>query len=78
MRSVAETLASVTPVLLLPDGGRPADSALRAALYGWAFRSNAGTPPADIAAALAWVSSHSRPLADLNGDQDLVLDALNV
>lgn len=77
MRSVAETLAGVTPVLLTPDAGRPADRVLRAALYGWAFRGNAGDPPEDVAAVLAWVSAHSRLLADLNDDQDLVLDALN-
>jgi hypothetical protein len=66
MRSVAETLANVTLVLFRPGDGRPADDVLRDALYGWAFRSNAGDPPEDIAAVLAWVAAHSRPLADLS------------
>lgn len=77
MRSIAETLTAVTQALLLPDDGRSTDDALRNALYGWAFRNNSGKPPDDIAATLDWVAAHSRPLADLGKDQDLVLDALN-
>jgi integrase len=48
---------------------------LREALYGWAYRHRAD-PPADIAAALDWIATHSRPLMDL-ADPDLMLDVLD-
>jgi integrase len=75
LRSIAETFATVTPVLLAPGTGRPDDVLLREALYGWAFRDRAD-PPSDIAAALDWVAEHSRPLSDL-ADTDLMLDVLD-
>ena len=63
-RSTGETLATVTPVLLIPGRRRPDDKALRHALYGWAFR-NRLDPPENIVRVLEWVADHSRPLADL-------------
>jgi integrase len=75
VRSVAETLATVTPVLLVPGEGRPDDGQLRELLYRWAFRDE-HDPPEDVAAVLRWVADHSRPLADL-ADPDLVLDVLD-
>lgn len=75
VRSAAETLATVTPVLLVPGDDKPADAQIRDALYCWAFRGR-DDPPEDVAAALDWVASHSRPLADL-ADRDLVLDVLD-
>ena len=75
MRSVAETLATVTPVLLVPGSGRPDDGQLREALYGWAFRDS-HDPPEEVAAVLRWVADHSRPLADL-ANPDLMLDVLD-
>jgi integrase len=75
VRSVAETLATVTPVLLVPDTGRPDDGQLREALYGWAFRDK-HDPPEEVAAILHWVADHSRPLADLS-NPDLMLDVLD-
>jgi integrase len=75
VRSVAETLATVTPVLLVSSTGRPDDGHLREALYGWAFRDG-HDPPEGVAAVLRWVADHSRPLADL-ADPDLMLDVLD-
>ncbi|HLM88460.1 MAG TPA: hypothetical protein VK284_05440 [Streptosporangiaceae bacterium] len=75
VRSVAETLATVTPVLLVPGNGRPDDGQLREALYCWAFRDR-HDPPEHVAAVLHWVADHSRPLADL-ADPDLILDVLD-
>ncbi len=73
-RSVAETLATVTPVLLIPGMGRPADTAIWQALYGWAFRSQPH-PPEDVARVLAWIAEHSLPVSAL-ADADLMLDVL--
>ena len=75
VRSVAETLATVTPVLLVPGEGRPDDGQLREVLYRWAFRDK-HDPPEDVAAILRWVADHSRPLADL-ADPDLMLEVLD-
>ena len=38
---IAETLATVTPVLI-EGRGRPSEVEMRAALYGWVFNSRAG------------------------------------
>jgi integrase len=75
VRSVAETLATVTPALLVPGEGRPDDSTLRDALYRWAFRDRHDTPE-EVAAVLRWVAGHSRPLTDL-ADPDVMLDVLD-
>jgi len=73
-RSVAETLATVTPVLLAPGRGRPDDIVLRRALYGWAFR-NQPEPPEDTARILEWIAEHSLPISAL-ADEDVMLDVL--
>ncbi len=73
-RSVAETLTTVTPVLLAPGRGRPDDTVLRQALYGWAFR-NQPDPPEDAARILEWVAEHSLPVSAL-ADEDVMLDVL--
>jgi integrase len=75
MRSIADTLATATPVLLVPGKGRPDDAQIREALYCWAFRGKED-PPEPIAEALRWVAGNSRPLADL-ADRDLMLDVLD-
>jgi integrase len=73
-RSIAETLATITPVLLASGRGRPDDAALRQALYSWAFR-NQPDPPEDIAGILEWVAEHSLPVSAL-ADEDVMLDVL--
>ncbi len=78
-QSIAEALATITPVLLTTMRGAPDGTTLRTALYGWAFnkkRRKAGQPPAEIDRALRWVEAHTRPLADL-ADTEVMLDVLD-
>jgi integrase len=79
-KSIAESLATVTPALLATDRGRPADRDLRAALYGWAFnraRREAGPPPAQLANAVGWVRSNTVRLPVLVQDASRVRAALD-
>ena len=65
---IAETLATVTPVLLSERRGWPSDSAMRAVLYGWAFNSrarNAADPRAAFADVIRWLETHTVPVAEL-------------
>jgi len=78
-QSIAETLATVTLVLLADGRGRPEDLVLRRVLYAWAFnkqRHDSTEPPDDIARALAWAEQNSRPVSDL-ADTELMLDVLD-
>jgi hypothetical protein len=80
--SVAEALATVAPALTKPTGRRPADRALRAALYGHTFnpsRRTAALDP-DVARALTWLERASLPISQLNNLQIIraALDALTV
>ncbi|WP_433868443.1 tyrosine-type recombinase/integrase, partial [Saccharopolyspora sp. CA-218241] len=57
----ADTLATVTPLLLASDRGRPDPKVLRKALTGWAFntkRRDADKPP-EVAQALRWVAANT-------------------
>jgi integrase len=76
--SIADALATVTPVLVVSAGAgrRPAAKVLRAALYGWAFNMHrrAMEPPPEVADALAWVERYSLPLPQLLKED--VLDRL--
>ncbi|MFD8393086.1 tyrosine-type recombinase/integrase [Streptomyces sp. NPDC059680] len=85
--SIAESLAVVTPVLVTSKRGAPRPAVLRAALYQWAFRAVRGPegawvprhlaeePPAEILAALEWISAHSIKVKDLE-DPALLRPAL--
>ena len=67
-RSVADTLATVTPALLPQAPGRPTDEVLRAALYQWAFSKNrrdTQEPEPHIRAALDWIAANSPAAADV-------------
>jgi integrase len=74
-RSIAETLTTVTSLLVEPDRARPSDGALRHALYLWAFR-NQSDPPEQAAEILSWVAGHWLPLSTL-ADEDTMLDVLD-
>ncbi|QFY06143.1 tyrosine-type recombinase/integrase [Nonomuraea phyllanthi] len=53
---------------------RPDDAILRIALKKWAYRpgrTDVEQPPAEIAAALAWLADHSRPVAYLAEDENV-------
>jgi integrase len=67
-KSIAESLATVTPALAEDQDGRPDPALLNRALYGWAFnvrKREAGPPPEDVAEALAWVERTSLPIEEL-------------
>jgi integrase len=68
---IADALATITPALTTPGGGKPPAAVLRAALYQHAFNpARAGTDPgAALTAALAWARCHSLPLAALTDPQ---------
>ncbi len=80
-KGIAETLATVTPTLLVTDRGAPGDEDIRAALYGWAFnkaRREAGEPPEPLASAIRWLEGNTVDMSALM-DAALVrktLDAL--
>ncbi|GAA1315413.1 tyrosine-type recombinase/integrase [Pseudonocardia xinjiangensis] len=67
-QGIAESLATVTPALLSSTKSRPADTTMRAVLYGWSFnarRRAAGPPPGELIRAQRWIAAHTRPVADL-------------
>jgi hypothetical protein len=60
--SVADALATVTPVLVTTTRGIPDQQILRGALYGWAFnkeRRESAELDAEKAAAIAWIRTNS-------------------
>ncbi|MGW4662889.1 tyrosine-type recombinase/integrase [Streptosporangium sandarakinum] len=75
--SIAETLTAVTPALVRDKRGAPEPAVLRAALYRWAFNKQRreSEKPAEVAAALKWVTKASVPLADLS-EYDVITAAL--
>ncbi|NEA57989.1 site-specific integrase [Streptomyces sp. SID13666] len=89
--SIAETLATLTPVLVRDTKGAPHRDVLRIALYAWAFRfirdgsdavlkprSTMEPPPDDVAAALVWIAEHSMQVSELGRSTTVraALDAL--
>ncbi|HEY5987323.1 MAG TPA: hypothetical protein VIV12_13255 [Streptosporangiaceae bacterium] len=80
--SMAEALATVTPLLTKTTSRRPPARMLRAALYGYAFsllrRSRA--PELATASALAWLERYSLPVSCLSDPQIIraALDGLCV
>src|SRR5262245_45149190 len=67
--SIAEALATVTPILVTTTRGRPEAKTLRAVLYGWAFHKanresvQLGDPDG---AALKWIRDHSLKVTTLD------------
>jgi integrase len=67
--NVADSLATVTPVLVDTLQGMPEQKVLRKALYKFAFNLNSPDPedwPSEITAALRWVEQHSIPVHNLS------------
>ena len=67
--SIADALATVTPVLVTTTRGIPDQRDLRAALYGWAFnRDRRATTEldGDQAAAINWIRANSLQVATLD------------
>src|SRR5215469_10117904 len=67
--SIADALATVTPILVTTTRGRPEAKTLRAVLYGWAFhkanRESVKLSGPD-AAALRWMRDHSLKVTTLD------------
>jgi integrase len=67
--SIADSLATVTPVLVTTSRGMPDAALLREVLYGWAFHKTHREGVqlrGEHAAALSWLGSHSLPVAALD------------
>ncbi|WP_432980437.1 tyrosine-type recombinase/integrase [Dactylosporangium sp. CA-233914] len=78
-KGIAETMATVTPVLLSSDRGAPDAKTMRAALYGYVFNSaarEAGPPPERLAGAVDWVQANTVNLSAL-ADAALVRKVLD-
>ena len=78
-KSIAEALATVTPVLIATDRGAPTEAEMRRALYGWVFnkaRREAGPPPADLGPTVRWLETNTVKLTALT-DPALVRKALD-
>jgi hypothetical protein len=76
--SLADALATVTPLLTGETHRRPPSSTLRAALYGYAFNAqrHSRTPEPDIASTLAWLARTSLPVSQLS-DPRVIRTALD-
>ncbi|OJF10052.1 tyrosine-type recombinase/integrase [Couchioplanes caeruleus] len=82
-RSIAETLANVTPALLASTHGSPSDAEIQRALYAWSFnktRREGGSPPAELAPTVRWLEAHTMKLTDLNNAEVIrkALDTLSL
>jgi integrase len=78
-KGIAETLATVTPVLLATDRGVPDEKTMRAALYGWVFnkaRRDSGPPPEHLAGAVKWLEVNTVSLSAIT-DAALIRKALD-
>ncbi|GAA0716714.1 hypothetical protein [Dactylosporangium roseum] len=78
-KSIAESLATVTPALLLTERGAPSDREIRRALYAWAFNKaqrDAGPPHDEHVRAIDWLRRNTVKLAALT-DAGLVRKALD-
>ncbi|MBC9819729.1 tyrosine-type recombinase/integrase [Terrabacter sp. MAHUQ-38] len=67
-RSIAESLATVTPALTQDGRGRPTPDEIRALLYHWTFNLAARSKglPREYANTHEWMERNSRPLTDLH------------
>ena len=79
--SLADALATITPLLTRETSRRPPGQMLRAALYGYAFnpqRRRSGAPDPGTASALAWLERASLPVGQLSDPRVIraVLDGL--
>ncbi|MEO3756012.1 site-specific integrase [Streptomyces sp. B6B3] len=77
-RTLAEAMATVTPVLVQDTKGMADPQAVRTALYGWAFNKRRWEEetPADVAAVLRWFERKSLPTSAL-ADRMVVRRALD-
>lgn len=64
----ADTLATVTPLLLRNERGKPDETTLRRAMTGWAFNTKKrdSEKPREIRSALSWLESNTVPVSRLS------------
>ena len=77
--SLADALATITPLLTRETSRRPPDQTLRAALYGYAFspqRRRSGMPDPGTTSALDWLERASLPVSQLS-DPRIIRAALD-
>ena len=74
--SLADALATVTPLLTRETGRRPPDRTLRAALYGHAFNPSRRSRNPVTASAPAWLARASLPVSQLS-DPHIIRAALD-
>lgn len=79
---VADSLASMAPMMLATDRGRPDAAVLRKALTGWAFnmKRRNDEKPNEIGQALKWLESNTLPVSRLEDVATLrqALDAISL
>ena len=80
-RSIADTIATVTPAMLATDRGQPDADLLRRTLYRWVgsmTQRRGGPPPEDVAEAMSWLEHSTRGMSTLADQKilDAVLDLL--
>jgi hypothetical protein len=78
-KSIAESLATVTPALLSSTRGAPAEHEIRRALFRWSYnrtRRESGPPPPDLERTVRWLSAKTVRPIDLN-DTALIRKALD-
>lgn len=67
-RTIAETLAAVTTVMVRDNGAKPEERSMRSALCQWAFNSakrKQDDIPADADSVLRWIKKNSLPVSDV-------------
>ncbi|MCD0482050.1 tyrosine-type recombinase/integrase [Streptacidiphilus sp. ASG 303] len=66
--TLADALATATPVMVSSHRGMPEPAVLRTALYGWAFNVNRwrDEPPEELRKALEWVDRNALPMSALD------------
>lgn len=64
----ADTLATVTPLMLRSERGQPDETTLRRALTGWAFNTKKrdSEQPKEIRSALRWLEANTIPVSRLD------------
>lgn len=82
-KGIAEALVTATPAMLTAKRGRPADDVIRRALNGWAFntaRRDTVEQPAEIAKALAWLRTATKPMSVLAEPREVrgLIDLISV
>ncbi|MFD0884053.1 tyrosine-type recombinase/integrase [Streptosporangium algeriense] len=78
-QDIARALVAATPAMLASERGKPDDLVLRTAMRRWGFNTKQrGEAPGDMADALAWLESNTRPVSALADDPSLVRTMLDL